>query len=93
MHQFLVDAVGCDGVVELAGAVVADRSEEGAFGIGRVAGFLCRRLPALAFVVERLSRAGTVEVCHCRGSIPVARSQDRAGQQRVSRYVNKLSWR
>jgi hypothetical protein len=30
-HQF-VDAIGSYGVVELAGAVVADRVEEGAFG-------------------------------------------------------------
>ena len=38
-HEF-VDAVGGDGVVELAGAVVADGSEEGAFGVGGVAGFV-----------------------------------------------------
>ena len=33
----LVDSVGGDGIVEVAGAVVADRPEEGAFGVGGVA--------------------------------------------------------
>ena len=35
-----VDAVWGDGVIELAGAVVADGSEQRAFGVGGVAGFV-----------------------------------------------------
>jgi hypothetical protein len=34
-HEF-VDAVRGDGVIELAGSIVADRPEQGAFGIGGV---------------------------------------------------------
>ena len=38
-HEFM-DAIGCDGVVEVTGAVVADGAEECALGVGRMASFV-----------------------------------------------------
>ena len=38
-HKF-VDAIGGDGVVELAGAVVAHGSKQGAFGVGGMSGLV-----------------------------------------------------
>jgi hypothetical protein len=63
-HEF-VHAVGRDRVVQLTGAVVTDRAEEGAFGVGGVAGFIENHGVALDAQVS-MSFSLTIEIALVR---------------------------